>query len=47
MINVNNILRIFNNLVRQKYPERTQDEPSSKDYELANQLFLLFNQLLT
>lgn len=47
MINVNNILHIFNNLVRQKHPGSTQDEPSSKDYELADQLFLLFNQLLT
>ncbi|CAF1533038.1 unnamed protein product [Adineta ricciae] len=27
--------------------EPTQDEPSSKDYEQADQLFLLFNQLLT
>jgi hypothetical protein len=47
MINVNNILHIFNNLVRQKHPEPTQGEPSSKHYELADQLFLLFNQLLT
>lgn len=39
MMNVNTILCIFNNLVHQKYPEPTQDEPSSKDYELADQLF--------
>jgi regulatory protein YycI of two-component signal transduction system YycFG len=37
---------MFNNLVRQKYPDYIQSEPSSKDYELADQLFLLFNQLL-
>jgi len=37
---------MFNNLVRQKYPELVQSEPSSKDHELADQLFLLFNQLL-
>ena len=47
MINPNNILHIFNDIVRQKYPETTQTEPSSKDYELADQLFVLFNQLLT
>jgi hypothetical protein len=46
MININNILYMFNNLVRQKYPELVQSEPSSKDHELADQLFLLFNQLL-
>lgn len=46
MVNVNNILYMFNNLVRQKYPELVQSEPSSKDHELADQLFLLFNQLL-
>lgn len=34
-------------MVRQKYPETTQTEPSSKDYELADQLFVLFHQLLT
>lgn len=47
MINLNNILHIFNDIVRQKYPETTQTEPSSKDYELADQLFVLINQLLT
>ncbi|CAF1365518.1 unnamed protein product [Adineta ricciae] len=31
----------------EKHPEPTKDEPSSKDYELADQLFLLFNELLT
>ena len=33
--------------MRQKYPETTQTEPSSKDYELADQLFVLLNQLVT
>lgn len=47
MINVNNILHMFNNMVREKYPELTQIEPSSKDHEMADQLFLLFNQLLS
>jgi hypothetical protein len=47
MMNVNNILHISNNLIRQKYPKPTQNEPSSKDYELTDQLVLLFNQLLT
>ena len=46
MINVNNILDMFNNLVRQKYPELIQSEPSPKDHELVDQLILLFNQLL-
>ena len=34
-------------MVREKYPEDTQTEPSSKDHEIADQLFLLFNQLLS
>jgi hypothetical protein len=46
MFNVNNILYIFNNLVRQKYPELIRSESSSKDHELADQRFLLLNQLL-
>ncbi|CAF1265076.1 unnamed protein product [Adineta ricciae] len=46
MINVNNILYMFNNLVRQKYPELAQSEPSCKDHELADQLFLFFNHQL-
>ena len=46
MINVNNFLHIFNDLVRQRYPDVTPSEPSSKDYELADQMFVLFNQLL-
>ena len=46
MINVNNVLHIFNDLVRQKYPNVAPIEPSSKDYELADQMFVLFNQLL-
>ena len=47
MINVNNILYIFNNLVREKYPKTTQTEPSSKDYELVDHSFVLLSQLLT
>ena len=45
MVNVNNILYIFNNLVREEYRETTQTKPLSKDYELTDQLFVLFNQL--
>ena len=47
MINVNNILYIFNSLVREKYLKTTQTERSSKDYELADHLFVLLSQLLT
>ena len=47
MININNILYIFDNLVREKYPKTTQTERSSKDYELADHLFVLLSQLLT
>ena len=46
MINVNNFLYIFNDLVRQKYPDVAPSEPSSKDYELSDQMFVLLNQLL-
>ena len=47
MININHFLHIFNDLVRQKYPGNSSSEPSSRDYELADQMFLLFNQLLS
>ncbi|CAF3524562.1 unnamed protein product [Rotaria sp. Silwood2] len=46
MINVNNILHLFDNLVRRKYPLSSHTEPSSQDHELADQLFQLFDQLL-
>lgn len=46
MINIYNVVNLFNDLVYQKYPESTHDEPSPKEHELADQLFLLFNQLL-
>lgn len=46
MINVNNILHLFENLVRQKYPISSDAEPTAKDHELADQLFLLFDQLI-
>jgi Tc5 transposase-like DNA-binding protein len=46
MINIHNVIHLFNDLVNQKYPMSDSTEPSSKDYELADQLFLLFNQLL-
>ena len=51
MMNVNNILHIFNNLVRQNYPVPTQNESSSKDYELADRLLtsaeLLIDRIVT
>jgi len=31
-------MHLFNQLVREKYPNCTIDEPSSRDYEIANQL---------
>jgi hypothetical protein len=46
MINIDNVLYLFNHLVRQKYPESTHVEPSVQDYELADQLYLVFDQLL-
>ncbi|CAF3617883.1 unnamed protein product [Rotaria sp. Silwood1] len=46
MINTNNVLNLFSELVRRKYPESARNEPSSNDHELADQLFLLFDQLL-
>jgi len=46
MINVNNILYLFDNLVCRKYPSSSHTEPSSQDHELADQLFQLFDQLL-
>jgi len=46
IININNILHLFNDLVRQKYPSSSDTEPSSQDHELADQLFQLFDQLL-
>ena len=46
MINISNILNLFNQLVHEKYPECTYVEPSPKEHELADQLFLLFDQLL-
>ena len=39
MINIYNVVNLFNDLVYQKYPEPTRDEPSPKDHELADQLF--------
>ena len=47
MINVNNFLHIFNDLVCQKYTDVTPSEQSSKNYDLADQMFVLFNQLLS
>ena len=46
MINNCNVLNLFSELVRQKYPKSTPDEISSKDHESADQLFLLFDQLI-
>ena len=46
MINVNCVLKLFNDLVRQKYSESTEIPPTAKDHELADHLFLLFDQLL-
>ena len=46
MINICNVLNLFSELVRQKYPEPTPDDISSKGHELADQLLLLFDQLL-
>ena len=46
MANVHNVLYLFENLVRQKYPASSNTQPSPKDHELADQLFLLFDQLL-
>ncbi len=46
MANANNILYLFGDLVRQKYSTSSSTEPSAKDHELADQLFLLFDQLL-
>lgn len=46
MIHIYNIVNLFNELVHEKYPECTYGEPSPKDHELADQLFLLFDQLL-
>ena len=46
MINGNNFLYIFSDLIHQKYPDVAPSEPSSKDYELADQMFVLLNQLL-
>ena len=37
---------MFDKLVRQKYPASSNTEPSAKDHELADQLFLLFDQLV-
>ncbi|UJR38913.1 hypothetical protein I4U23_031581 [Adineta vaga] len=41
MINVHNILHIFNNLVHRKYPEPTKDEASSIGYELVDHIVTL------
>ncbi|CAF1667693.1 unnamed protein product [Adineta ricciae] len=38
---------MFNNVMREKYPELTETEPSSNDHEMTDQLLLLFNQLLS
>lgn len=46
MINIDNILHLFDSLVRRKYPSSSPTEPSSQDHELADQLFQLFDQLL-
>ncbi|CAM4796059.1 unnamed protein product [Rotaria magnacalcarata] len=46
MININNVLNLFNNLVGRKYPETVHIDPTFKDHELADDLFLLFDQLL-
>lgn len=45
MANVNNILYLFDDLVQQKYPGSGRTKPSAKDHEIADQLFLIFDQL--
>ena len=46
MANVNNILYLLDDLVQQKYPGSSRTKPSAKDHEIADQLFLIFDQLL-
>ena len=46
MANVSNILYLFDDLVHQKYPGSSRTKSSAKDHELADQVFLIFDQLL-
>ncbi len=38
MFNIANVLHLFKKLLTEKYPDLTRDEPSPKDYEIADQL---------
>ena len=46
MINAKNVLKLFNDLVHQKYSESIENAPTIKEHELADYLFLLFDQLM-
>jgi hypothetical protein len=46
MLNVANVMRLFNLLVTEKYPDCKEDEPSPQDYATVDQLFAVL-QLLT
>ncbi len=46
MLNVANVMCLFNLLVKEKYPDCKEDEPSPQDYATVDQLFAVL-QLLT
>jgi hypothetical protein len=46
MFNIANILYLFNKLVAEKYPDLTRDEPSPRDYEMADQLMVMVELLM-
>ncbi|CAF0792259.1 unnamed protein product [Rotaria sordida] len=46
MLNIANVVRSFNQLVEEKYPDCKEDGPSPRDDVTADQLFLVL-QLLT
>ncbi|CAF3139000.1 unnamed protein product [Rotaria sp. Silwood2] len=46
MVDIYNIVNLFNTLVREKYSKTTHQESSPKDCVLADQLFLVFDQLI-
>jgi hypothetical protein len=46
MFNIANVLYLFNKLVAEKYPDLTRDEPSPRDYEIADQLIGMFELLM-
>ena len=46
MFNIANILHLFNKLITEKHPDLTTDEPSPRDYEIADQLLCMVELLM-